>query len=132
MPYTRLTLTVKDFSVTSTTVEEVHEILCDDAVRIGNLLVENEPRLGREWKGGHPVFRNGSPYNEGRLVIEITDEYKTAGPRVRDIFRELGHTAIRRAIQRNGELFVGMILGEARAGRNYFDRHGEQVPTTLF
>jgi hypothetical protein len=32
----------------------------------------------------------------------------------------------------NGELFVGMIFGEARAGRNYFDRHGEQAPTTLF
>lgn len=119
------------FDITSTTVEEVHEIICDDAVRIANDSIANDFNLGKKWRGGHPVWRNGVPYNEGRLVIEITEEYQSAGPRIKDIFREHGMRAIRQAILKHGELFAGMVFGEARAGRNYFNRH-DPTPTRLF
>jgi hypothetical protein len=48
--------------------------------------------------------------------------------------REIGREAIREAIIANQDLFVGLILGEARQGRNYFDRfieEGEQMQLRL-
>lgn len=117
------------YSPYSTTVEEVHEILCDSAVRIANDLATNDMRIPKRYRG--PVFRNGSPYNQGRLVLEITEEYYTASARTKKIYRALAQQAIRAAIFKNKELFAGLILGEARAGRNYFDRW-DQAPTVLF
>lgn len=118
-----------DFDHTNTTVEEIHEIICDAAVGIANDLVAQNPRIARKWKG--PVFRNSSPYNDGRLVLEITEEYRSAPDKVKRIYRVEGARAVRMALVRNQNLFVGMIFGEARAGRNYFDRWA-QTPTMLF
>lgn len=42
----------------------------------------------------------------------------------------IGRQAMRDAISKNGSIFIGLILGEARAGNNYFDRYidpGQQI-----
>lgn len=122
-------MTVKDFDPTNTSVEEIHEIICEDAVRIANDLVDRNARVAKKWKG--PVFRNGSPYNDGRLVLEITEEYQSAPENVKRQYRLEGAQAVRVAIKKNEEIFVGMIFGEARAGRNYF-LHWRQAPDRLF
>lgn len=119
----------REFDPTNTSVEEVHEILCDKAVEIANDLIAQDRRVPRRYKG--PVFRNGAPYNDGRLVLEITEEYQGVPEKVKAIYREHGHKGVRSSITQHGELFVGMVFGEARAGRNYFNIW-QQSPTTLF
>lgn len=117
------------FDPTNTSVEEVHEIICENAVTLANNLIESDPRIAKRYKG--PVFRNGAPYNGGKLVLEITEEYHGVPDRIKKFYREVGAQGVRMSIMQNQELFVGLIFGEARAGRNYFD-NWQQAPTTLF
>lgn len=117
------------FDPTNTSVAEIHDIISDTAVDIAHDIVEDDSRIPRKWKG--PVFRNGSPYNNGGLCLEITEEYQGATDKVKTAYREAANLAIRRSISYHQELFVGMIFGEARAGRNYF-MGWEQTPTKLF
>lgn len=117
------------FDATSTTVEEIHDIISDTAVDIAHDAVDQDTRIPRKWKG--QVFRNGSPYNNGRLVLEITEEYQSAPDSVKRLYRQAANLALRRSISYHQELFAGMIFGEARAGRNYFDRW-HQHPSVLF
>lgn len=119
----------KEFDPTDTTVEEVHELIGDTAVRIANDLISGNERLPAKWRG--PALRNGSPYNQGRLVLEITEEYQGATEKTKRVYRQAAQRAIQTAIVQNQEIFVGMIFGEARAGRNYFERW-QQTPARLF
>lgn len=122
-------MTAKEFDPTSTTVKEIHERICEDASWLSNDLIASDKRIANKWKGY--VIRNDSPYNEGRLSLAISDEYHGAPDRVKTLYREHAVQGLRRAIHQNQELFVGMIFGEARAGRNYFN-HWVQTPVTLF
>lgn len=120
----------KEFDPTNTSVEEIHDKLCEQATTVANYQIANDMSIPKKWRGGE-VIRNGSPYNEGRLVLEITEEYGTAPDKVKTKYRTHAHEAIKGVIVSQGELFVGMIFGEARAGRNYFD-YWQQAPQTLF
>jgi hypothetical protein len=117
------------FDPKNTKVEEVHEKICEDASWIANELIDYDTRIGRKWKGY--VIRNDSPYNDGKLSLAISAEFYSAPDRVKGYYREHSIAAIRKSILQNKDLFAGMILGEARAGRNYFNRWS-QAPTTLF
>src|ERR1051325_2036708 len=117
------------FDQTATDVAEVHDIISDTAVDIARDIVAEDSRIPPKWKG--PVFRNGSPYNDGRLVLEITEEYQGASDKIKKYYRQAANLAIRRSIIYHQTLFVGMILGEARVGRNYFDLW-QQAPSVLF
>lgn len=119
-----------DFDPTNTTVEEIHDRICEAAAETANYQIANDPRLPSKWRGGQ-VIRNASPYNEGRLTLDITEEYQMAPDRIKSTYRAYASNALRAAIVGNQELFVGMIFGEARAGRNYFERW-QQAPSTLF
>lgn len=113
---------------TDTTVEEIHEHILDTAVEIANGLTFDR-RIPRKWQG--PVFMNGAPYNDGRLVLEIVEEYQFAPGNIKAFYRQVALQAIQRAIIQHQTLFTGLILGEAKAGRNYFERW-EQAPSVLF
>lgn len=117
------------FDSTNTSAEEIHDIISDTAVDIAHDIVEQDTRIPRKFKGH--VFRNGSPYNDGGLCLEITEEYQSATAKVRVYYHQAALLALRRSIKYHQDLFVGMIFGEARAGRNYFDRWS-QSPTKLF
>jgi hypothetical protein len=117
------------FDATNTSVEEIHDIISDTAVDIAHDIIDQDRRIPRKWKG--PVFRNGSPYNDGRLCLEITEEYQSAPDKVKKLYHQAARLGIQRSVVYHQELFAGMIFGEARAGRNYFDRWS-QAPTALF
>lgn len=119
-----------EFDPTNTTVEEIHDMLCDAAATVANYMIANNMDIPRKWRGGQ-VIQNASPYNDGKLTLDITEEYSGAPERVKRIYRTVANQALRGGIVTHKELFVGMIFGEARAGRNYFDRW-KQAPTTLF
>lgn len=117
------------FDLTSTSVEEIHDIISDTAVDIAHDIVEQDTNIPRKFKGH--VFRNGSPYNDGGLCLEITEEFRGATDKVKARYQHAAMLAIRRSVVYHQDLFVGMIFGEARAGRNYFQRW-QQAPTQLF
>jgi hypothetical protein len=111
-----------------TTVSEVHEHICDTAVEIANRMVD-DPEFPRKWRG--TVFMNGAPYNDGKLVLEITDEFQGAPEKVKKRWRQIAVQAVQSAIVQHQELFAGLILGEAKQGRNYF-HNWPQAPAQLF
>lgn len=119
----------KEFDPTNTSVEEIHERICENASWKANELIATDTRIANKWKGY--VIRNDSPYNDGRLSLAISDEYRSAPEKVKNLYRLHANTALRQSIMTNQELFVGMIFGEARAGRNYFERW-KQAPSQLF
>jgi hypothetical protein len=110
-------------------IKDIHENICDTAVKIANNELANDTRVPKNFRG--PAFRNGSPNNDGRLVLELTDEYTSATERTKRVYRKVAHQSLIKAISQHRDLFAGMILGEAKAGRNYFDQW-PQAPTTLF
>lgn len=113
----------------ATNVAEVHEMIMDLAVEIANAAITADTTIPRKFRG--PALMNGSPYHEGQLVLLVTEEYQGAGDRVKRKYHRHGVTAVKRAIMHNRNAFAGLILGEAKAGRNYFDRW-PQNPTRLF
>jgi hypothetical protein len=115
--------------VNSTTVAEVHEMIMDLAMEIANAAIANDDRIARKYRG--PALMNATGYNDGKLVLEITDEYQTAPDKVKSIYREHALQAVQRAIVHSKEAFAGLILGEAKVGRNYFNTWS-QAPTRLF
>ena len=115
--------------LSSTSVAEIHEIICDTAVEIANLAVSQETRIPKKWRG--PALKNGSPYSEGRLVCVIAEEYQLAPDKVKIHYRRIAVESIHKAMIQHGDLVAGMILGEARQGRNYF-KQWPQAPTQLF
>jgi hypothetical protein len=119
-----------EFDPTNTTVAEIHDRICTQAVDVANYQIANDTAIPRKYRGG-AVLRNGSPYNGGALTLEITEEYQGVPDKWKAIYRGYATSALKAAMIGNQELFVGMIFGEARAGRNYFGRW-QQAPTTLF
>lgn len=115
--------------VHNTSVERIHEHICDTAVDIANASIAIDTRIPKKYRG--PAIRNGAPYNEGRLVLEIAEEHSAVPDNVKAIYRTLAAKALKEALVRHKDLFAGMILGEAKAGRNYFNRW-QQAPTRLF
>lgn len=118
----------KEFDPHSTSVDEVHTIICDTAVRHAHDLL-TMANIPPKWKG--PVFRNNVPYGGGNLSLVISEEYQGAPERIKKVYRRIAMESIRWAIAQHQDIFGGMIFGEARAGRNYFTRW-EQAPLTLF
>lgn len=113
----------------STTVAEIHEVICDTAVRLATGYVENDSAIPRKWKG--PVFRNGSPYNDGRLVLEIVEEYQGSSDQIKERYRKAAVRAIQNALMLHQDFVGGLIIGEMKAGRNYFN-YWAQAPSQLF
>lgn len=113
---------------TNTSVAEVHFIICEQAVDIANQKI-NDTKIANKWKG--TPIQNNSQYAGDGLSLIVAPEYQSCPPRVREIYTTNATQALRQAIANNQEKFVGMVFGEAKAGRNYFDRW-QQAPVHLF
>lgn len=113
----------------STTVEEIHEHICDTAVELAIGYVEADRSIPLKWRG--PVFRNGAPYNDGRLVLDIEQEYQSAPANIKARYHKAAVRGVQAALVQHQDWVGGMILGEMKAGRNYFDRWGH-APSQLF
>lgn len=124
-----------------TTVELAQLGILKDAAQIANQMYQQEFDPGVQptaWRPGRfkapprereafifgDVFRPDPIQSEkGGLTLTIDPHLiQHLSVQQQNRLREIGRTALRKAIIKNKETFVGIILGEARAGRNYFDR----------
>lgn len=130
----------KPTAETLTTVELVHSAILRDAADLANAEVANrfvlpnprrapgttrfDPR-NRQPRFSGMVFRPDPVRSrkgglslsiEEAVMINMTDQEKAE-------LKSIGRDAIHKAIKRNKRAFIGLILGKARKGENYFDRY---------
>jgi UDP-N-acetyl-D-mannosaminuronate dehydrogenase len=114
-------------------VEEVHHIILIDAAEIANRMAAQEQ--GIEKAGIVPTedrmsFVSGEIFRpdpgrsrKGGLCLSIDPFVFDAYPEpMQTRLREIGREAMKEALVKNQFQLVGLMLGEARQGRNYFDR----------
>lgn len=116
-----------------TTPELVHLAILKDAAEIANVMAVEDDRL--------PEIVAGGPFNpaplrsrRGGLALALTPGTERMAPEKLAVLREVGVAAVHRSLMKNQREFVGLVLGHAKHGVNYFDRFryavGEQ--TELF
>lgn len=113
-----------DLDPASTSVNEVHRIISAAAADIANQDPRKDPRFSFQAAAEQSeVTQEGT---HGLTIEWDPGQYHLSYPleereRVSRIMTEVGTDAIRQAIHVNQELFVGVIVGEARQGRDYFE-----------
>ena len=123
-----------------TSVELVHLAILKDAAEIANA-----DYAATDWEVKLPTYQTGRfkapPHRregyvfgqlfradpvqstKGGLTLSIDPFiFQQLDSEQQQRLREIGKEAIRKSLVKNKRLFVGLILGEARQGRNYFDR----------
>lgn len=102
-----------------TTPELVHLAILKDAAQIANDLAGADERL-EKITPGMGVFKPAPLQSKrGGLALSIDPGWR--GKELR-VLNEIGVQAVRQSILKNPREFVGLILGHARKGVNYFDR----------
>lgn len=132
-----------------TSVEYVHLAILKDAADIANIDYAAEGDVTQpQWRPGRfrlpPNEREGFVFGElyradpaqsikGGLTLSVDPHiFAQLDPQQQARVREIGKEAIRKSLVKNQKLFVGLILGEARRGRNYFDRFNPSAQLRLF
>lgn len=107
-------------------VREVHRKINRDAADIAN----HDERLAGLLPGLEgSVFHEATELsNRGGLAISFMEGLEYADPETIQTLREIGREAVKASILRNQDLFIGLMLGEARQGRNYFTRFEDEGP----
>lgn len=104
-------------------VQEIHHIILGEAADIANREISIEP--GFELYQGE-IFRPDPVTRDdglGGLALVLDDSVtKTLNPGQIRRLHEIGRDSVRQALLQNREGFVGLIVGHARKGENYFDR----------
>lgn len=100
-----------------TTVADVHYDISRFAADRANQLMHLDPRIPDRW------INSWLPNGNRTLGIVFDQNMMSAGEEVVAAMQEIGNRAMHEALVEHGDLLVGAILGEARKGRNYFDRH---------
>jgi hypothetical protein len=101
-------------------VQSAHKEILGRAAEIAN----QDPRVpfqGSPFREAEVKSTKGGlclDYDEGLLILSPEEERE----RVQEVMTRIGTDAILQALSEKKDLFVGLILGEARKGRNYFDR----------
>jgi hypothetical protein len=114
-------------------VEYVQHMILLDAADIANRKAAQEHGIekgGFEPDEAKTSFVNGELFRadpvqsrKGGLALSIDPVvFDSYNAKMKSRLREIGKEAIKEALVNNQEQFVGLILGEAREGRNYFDR----------
>lgn len=101
-------------------VEEAHHIILIDAEDLANHKIQT---LG--WNVTGKLFRF-DPVRSERAGLTLSMDKIIAESLNNEQIKEaraIAMEAIKRALIKNKEPFVGLIVGDARQGRNYFDRY---------
>lgn len=130
-----------------TTPEYVHLAILKDAARIANEKYAQEFDVNNDpgWRKGRfrPDTRQARVYGDifradpvqsrkGGLCLSVDPRTMAMlDPDQQMQLREIGRSAIKQSIVENQRAFVGLILGEARKGDNYFDRYEQPSQTRL-
>ncbi|WP_028058424.1 hypothetical protein [Candidatus Solirubrobacter pratensis] len=109
---------------TATTIAEVHAVISRHAAEIAN----RDPRLLGLVEHASNVWREASVKSEVVPGRGLCVEYDAAllygnNRKWRQAMRQIGHDAMRQAVVEKDYLLVGLIVGEARNGRNYFSNY---------
>lgn len=101
-------------------VEAAHKEILVRAAQIAN----EDPRLPFQ---GSPFREAEIKSNKGGLCLDYDEALVILSPEedreaIQEVMKRIGTDAILQALAEKKDLFVGLILGEARKGRNYFDR----------
>jgi hypothetical protein len=101
-------------------VEYAHHVIIGDAEDIANHEIQ---ALG--WNVSGKLFRF-DPAQSERAGLTMSMDKVIAETLTEDQIKQaraIGLKAIRQSLIKNKEGFVGLIVGDARQGRNYFDRY---------
>lgn len=111
-----------------TTVAEAHETILLLAADIANRMLKERDDLPRAFRVDPNPFRPVPPREQKGTLSLMADtggdpnQLPAAERRqIQKITQEIGTAAIKQAILDNRDLFVGLIVGSAKRGRNYFD-----------
>jgi hypothetical protein len=133
-----------------TTVDLVHLAILKDAEEIANRRFAEEFNIDVDspWKPGRfsaenrgdvrfaagRIFRADPIRSDmGGLCLSVDEATIIAASDEQvDRIHQIGTEAIRDAIIINSNSFIGLILGDARQGNNYFDRYPQEAQTRLF
>ncbi len=110
--------------VKPTTIEGIHKVILRTAAGIANRDIVNHPELAEFQVGGtgEVFFEATNRSTGGGLALGIEPGFLQADPKKVTKLRQVGLSAIKQAIRQHPDLFGSLILGEAKQGRNYFDR----------
>lgn len=106
------------------TVKDFHQTITNDAVELANHHPDRHPQFfftpastasEKTIRGVDGIAMEWD--REGGLASFEPAERKEIALRMERIAKE----SVRQSLADNADLFVGVILGEARKGRNYFD-----------
>lgn len=133
--------------VTYTTPQLVHLAILKDAADIANQRYAEEfdvanigwrrgrfdPKMRKALVSGILFRPDEVQSQKGGLCLSIDEGVaQSLDPEERERVREIGKKAIKQALVKNQSAFVGLILGEARQGRNYFDRFDSPDQLRMF
>lgn len=112
-------------------VEEVHMLLLHEAADWANREYQVRDQTGEA--PGEIFAPNPLASEKGGLCLTLDPAFvATRTPVQLEDLHELGSEAIQRALADHRDIFVGLIVGEARQGRNYFDRFNSDPQLRLF
>jgi hypothetical protein len=120
-------------------VEYVHHMLLIEAADIANRML-NEEASTKSPFGDDIGLPPGEAFRPDPLASEKGGLCLTIDPSItierqpETIRRlhEIGIEAVRQALVKNSKQFVGLIMGDARRRRNYFDRFNPNPQMRLF
>lgn len=110
-----------------TSVDEIHEIICQSAAALASKRAEDDPRVQEAFPGlSGQIFHEATRRSHsGGLAIAFQEGLELGPPEGVARLRQIAADAIRESLIRNQDLFVGLIVGQARHGTDYFRRFGE-------
>jgi hypothetical protein len=115
---------VAGFNLGQTSVEGVHEQIGLYAAQLANDAVPRYPALAKYAPSGRAtIFEYVTERIGGGLGLTLVSGYEQLPPADLNVLRKIGVAAIHKALIDRKDLFVGLVIGEARQGRNYFDRY---------
>lgn len=108
--------------------DRAHEKILKDAADIANhraieVMVQELPNVSSDTR----VFEEANNRSGPSRLTLVMNETLIASLSIdlQQRLRSIASQALREAIGKNKELFVGLILGQARQGRNYFDQFSQ-------
>lgn len=117
---------MNETTYTVTSPELVHLAILKDAADIANERAVADSRLPEVVSG--QIFRPAPLRSRrGGLALSLTAGFERLPPAKLRLLHEIGSQGVRESILKNKREFVGLILGHARQGVNYFDRYKYQV-----
>jgi hypothetical protein len=128
---------VAEFNPRQTTVPAVHDVIVQHAADLANRKLRSLDSPPYPLVPGSDPFRPVTAMEgHGKLSLMVDADTQRLTPEQRERFDKVTNViaveAIQQALLDKQDLFVGLIVGSARAGRNYFDYFDDNDQQRLF